>query len=83
MREFHYVTYDDLLNICKTMNKSEEDQSMLIISAPKGTAVEMGEEEDRAESLLRMDASGKGKIRVFSCNVQKGVTEIELGKEKD
>jgi hypothetical protein len=45
MREFHYITYDDMMNIYKTMNQGEENKSMIVISAPKGTSLEMGEEE--------------------------------------
>lgn len=46
MREYHYITHDDLLNIYKTMNKGDSSKSMIVISAPKGTSLEMGQEEN-------------------------------------
>lgn len=81
MREFHYITYDDLAKIYQTMNKDKGDtaKSMIIISAPKGTSLEMGQEE-QGESVLKMDATGKGKIRVYNCNGSKGVREVDLSK---
>jgi hypothetical protein len=41
MREFHYITYDDLKKIYQTMNRDRGDtaKSMIIISAPKGTSL--------------------------------------------
>lgn len=50
---------------------------MIIIAAPKGTSLEMGQEE-QGESVLKMDSSGKGRIRVYNCNAAKGVKEINL-----
>jgi hypothetical protein len=81
MREYHYITYDDLGKIYQTMNKDkgEAARSMIVISAPKGTSLEMGQEE-HGESVLKMDATGKGKIRVYNCNASRGVREVDLGK---
>ena len=81
MREYHYITYDDLNKIYQTMNKDkgETAKSMIIISAPKGTSLEMGQQE-HGESVLKMDAAGKGRIRVYNCNGTKGVREIEISK---
>lgn len=83
MREYHYITYDDLNKIYQTMNKDkgETAKSMIIISAPKGTSLEMGQEE-HGESVLRMDATGKGRIRVYNCNGSRGVKEVELCKSE-
>ena len=67
MREFHYITYEDMMNIYRTMNQGDNTKSMIVISAPKGTSLEMGEEE-QGQSILKMDSSGKGKIRVYNCN---------------
>jgi len=72
MREYHYITHEDMLNIYKTMTQGETSKSMIVISAPKGTSLEMGEEE-HGESILKMDSTGKGKIRVYNCNSQRGV----------
>ena len=43
MREYHYVTYEDMINIYKTLNGEDISKSMIVISAPKGTSLEMGE----------------------------------------
>ena len=55
---------------------------MIVISAPKGTSLEMGEEE-QGESILKMDSAGKGKIRVYNCNAERGVEELDLAKTAD
>lgn len=50
---------------------------MLVVSAPKGTTLEVGQEE-RGECILKMDAAGKGPIKVFSCKLSEGVKEVEM-----
>lgn len=82
MRQFHYITYDDMLNIYKTMNGGDNSKSMIVIAAPKGTSLEMGEEE-HGESILKMDSSGKGRIRVYTCNNEHGVEELDLTKDQE
>jgi uncharacterized protein YfkK (UPF0435 family) len=44
MRDYHYITYDDLMKIYETMSREQggSAKSMLVISAPKGTSLEMG-----------------------------------------
>ena len=61
------------------MNGGDTSRSMIVISAPKGASLEMGEEE-HGESVLKMDSTGRGKIKVFNCNSQSGVKEIELNR---
>lgn len=40
MREYHFITHDDLKRIYNTMNKDKnEKQAMIIIEAPKGTSL--------------------------------------------
>ena len=39
MREYHYITYEDLFNIYKSMNKGDNSKSMIVIAAPKGTTL--------------------------------------------
>ena len=60
--------------------RQDEAKSMIIIAAPKGTSLEMGQEE-QGESVLKMDSSGKGRIRVYNCSAAKGVKEINLRDE--
>jgi hypothetical protein len=43
MRQYHYITHEDMLNIYKSMNSGDNSKSMFVISAPKGTSLEMGE----------------------------------------
>jgi hypothetical protein len=43
MREFHYITYEDMKGIYRTMNGGDSSKSMIVIAAPKGTSLEMGE----------------------------------------
>lgn len=45
MRDYHYITYDDLMKIYETMSRQQggSAKSMLVISAPKGTSLEMGQ----------------------------------------
>lgn len=71
-----------MLNIYKTMNGGDNSKSMIVIAAPKGTSLEMGEEE-HGESILKMDSSGKGRIRVYTCNNEHGVEELDLTKDQE
>lgn len=45
MRDYHYITYDDLMKIYDTMSREQggSAKSMLVISAPKGTSLQMGQ----------------------------------------
>ena len=61
------------------MNNGDPNKSMVIISAPKGTTLEVGEEEE-GDCLLKMDASGKGDIKVYTCKASTGVKELEPKK---
>jgi NADH:ubiquinone oxidoreductase subunit D len=80
LRQYHYITYDDCLNICKSMNKNDPNKNMIIISAPRGSALEVGEEE-KGECVLRMDATGKDRpIRVYTCKPNEGVFEVSVTK---
>ena len=45
---------------------------MLDVSAPKGTSLEV-DQEDKGECILKMDAKDKGKIKVYSCKMGEGV----------
>lgn len=42
MREYHYITFDDMMGIYRTMNGGDRSKSMIVIAAPKGTSLEMG-----------------------------------------
>jgi len=39
LRQYHYITHEDCLNVCKTMAKGDPQKNMLIVTAPKGTAL--------------------------------------------
>lgn len=62
------------------MNKNDPSKSMIIISAPRGSSLEVGEEE-RGECVLKMDANGKDRpIKVYTCKPNEGVVEINVNK---
>jgi FtsZ-binding cell division protein ZapB len=42
LKQFHYITFEDCLSICKSMNKTDPNKGMLVVSAPKGTSLEVG-----------------------------------------
>jgi hypothetical protein len=42
LRQYHYITYEDCINICKSMNKNDPNKAMIIISAPRGSSLEVG-----------------------------------------
>ena len=42
LRQYHYICYDDAVSICKAMSRGDTNKSMLIVSAPKGTSLEVG-----------------------------------------
>ena len=76
-QQYHYITYDDCLNICKSMCKTDPSKGMLVVSAPKGTTLEL-DTEDKGECTLKMDATDKGNIKIYSCKLNEGVKEVEL-----
>jgi transcription factor E2F3 len=43
MRRYHYITHEDLTNICRAMNRNDQHRGMIVISAPRGSSLEMGE----------------------------------------
>ena len=55
---------------------------MLVLTAPKGTKLELGE-EDRGECHLKMDTDGKGVIKAFYCKVSEGVKQLNLLKKEE
>lgn len=61
------------------MNKGDHSKSMIIISAPKGTSLEAGEDE-KGGCMLKMDSTGKGPIKVYTCKGGSPVKELEPSK---
>jgi hypothetical protein len=57
------------------MSRGDPSKAMLIVSAPKGTSLEVGQEE-KGDCVLKMDSSGKGPIKVYSCKLNEGVKEV-------
>lgn len=78
---YHYITFQDCLNICDSMCKADPGKGMLVVTAPKGTSLEVGE-EDRGECTLRMDSKGRGNIKVYTCKAEEGVKELESKSKK-
>ena len=40
-KPYHYITYEDCESICKSMGKNDPNKGMMIVSAPKGTTLEV------------------------------------------
>lgn len=72
---YQFITYEDCVGICKSMTKSDPTKGILVISAPKGSGLEVAEEE-KGECKLKLDATQKGDIKVFSCKLSDGVKEV-------
>ena len=75
LREYQYITYEDCLNICKSMTKDSRNKSIVVLSAPKGTTLEAVDTDEAGGCQLMMDANGKGEIKVYTCDPDKGVHE--------
>ena len=75
LREYQYITYEDCMNICKSMTKESENKSIVVLSAPKGTTLEAIDTEETGGCQLVMDSNNKGEIKVYTCDVEKGVHE--------
>jgi len=41
-KPFQYITFGDCLQLCRYMNLTEQDQGMVVISAPKGSKLTIG-----------------------------------------
>ena len=63
------------MNICKSMAKESENKSIIVLSAPKGTTLEAIDTEEIGGCQLVMDSKNKGEIKVYTCDVEKGVHE--------
>ena len=50
-----------MLSIYRTMTQGETSKSMIVISAPKGTSLEMGEEEHGETRRVKVEREGKGR----------------------
>lgn len=44
-RQYHYITFDDCAKICKAISKGNPQKSLVILSAPTGTTLEVDEED--------------------------------------
>jgi hypothetical protein len=74
MRQYHYITYDDCLNICKAIGKGDTNKSMIVISAPTGANLEVREEE-KGDCILKMESTN-GNIKVYTCKLNEGVKTV-------
>lgn len=63
------------MNICKSMTKESKNKSIVVLSAPKGTTLEAVDMDETGGCQLVMDANGKGEIKVYTCDPEKGVNE--------
>ena len=54
------------------MCKTDPEKGIVVVSAPKGTALEV-DEEGKGECSLRMNSNGKGDIKVYSVKLNEGV----------
>lgn len=63
------------MNICKSMTKDSKNKSIVVLSAPKGTTLEAVDMDEEGGCQLMMDANGKGEIKVYTCDSEKGVKE--------
>lgn len=63
------------MTICKNMSRGDTSKAILFVSAPKGTTLEVGQEE-KGECMLKMSSSGNGPIKVYSCKPSEGVKEM-------
>ena len=41
LKPYRYITYEDCESICKSMRKNDPSKGMIIVSAPKGTTLEV------------------------------------------
>ena len=80
--QYHYITFEDCAHICRNICKADTNKGMLVLTAPKGTKLELGE-EDRGECHLKMDTDGKGVIKAFYCKVSEGVKQLNLLKKEE
>lgn len=80
LKQYHYITFEDCLNICESMCKTDPSKGMLVVAAPKGTSLEVGE-EDHGECVLKMDATGQGAIKIFSCKLSEGVKQVDMAHQ--
>ena len=64
MRPSQYITYQDCLEIAKSLAGDSMQKKLVILSAPKGSVLEAIEEAD-GSSQLTMSSNNKGEIKVY------------------
>lgn len=69
LKDQHYITYEDCLEIAKSLSKQSADKSLVILSAPKGSVLEAVEQGDGTSQLV-MNSQNKGEISVYIADAQ-------------
>lgn len=64
LKDQHYITYEDCLEIAKSISKQANDKSLVVLSAPKGSVLEAVEQGDGTSQLI-MNSQNKGEIMVY------------------
>ena len=69
LKDQHYITYDDCLEIVRSLSKQSTDKSLVVLSAPKGSVLEAVEQGDGTSQLV-MNSQNKGEIQVYIADPQ-------------
>jgi hypothetical protein len=64
--------------MCNLLTKKEPNKALMIITAPKGSSLQLKEEDEGCKSLI-LDASGIDKpIKAYVCRPNNSVQELNL-----
>lgn len=69
LRPNQYITYQDCIEIAKSLVADSPDKQLIILSAPKGSILEAIEEAD-GTSQLTMSSQNRGEIQVYIADPQ-------------
>jgi hypothetical protein len=72
------VTHQDCLEIAKNLELDDNDNQLVIVSAPKGSVLEAHEEED-GSSMLTMSSASKGEINVYIVDTNLNTVLLQKG----
>jgi hypothetical protein len=61
------------------MNKNDQTKSLILLSAPKGAQLEAMSLEEGCQ--LKMDSNGKGPIKIYVCQRNTGVEELQPSRD--
>lgn len=73
-RQYHFLTEEDCMQVCKKLSKGDASKQMVVMSAPKGTTLRVTQEN--GEAVIILNAANGHPIKAYTCHQTEGLTPI-------